>query len=222
VTSLSILFGSAISIVLVSLLSFNTQESTATTGPVTGVVTLSDPFKPDFEIPEASKAPAGMEKVMSNLKPIVTDDTVGLTAYIPTADENNVIADDPVIDELPINGNGTGEQIIPAEPEIRISVTEMPEFPGGIPAMLKFIGENLDYPDVAVENRISGKVILKFAVWTDGSISRIEILKGADSSLNDEAMRIVKLLPQFKPGKQNGVPVPVWFTLPIVFQLKDN
>jgi protein TonB len=111
---------------------------------------------------------------------------------------------------------------VPVDNTPRIIVDEMPEFPGGSLELLRYIGENLEYPAEASDNNIQGRVILKFAVNTDGSVDRVEVIKGVDNSLDNEAIRVVKTLPRFKPGKQNGVAVPVWFTIPVVFQLKTN
>ena len=106
------------------------------------------------------------------------------------------------------------------EPEPFIVVEEMPEFPGGITALLQYIYENTVYPEVAKENNIQGKVIVKFCVTPTGGVSKVEILKGVDPELDAETIRVVKTLPPFKPGRQGGKSVPVWFTLPINFQLK--
>ena len=93
-------------------------------------------------------------------------------------------------------------------------------FPGGDVALLKYIGENTHYPEIAKENNIQGKVIIRFCVTEKGSVNRISVLKGVDPELNDEAIRVVKTLPAFKPGRQGGKPVPVWYMVPITFTLK--
>jgi protein TonB len=101
-----------------------------------------------------------------------------------------------------------------------VVVEEMPSFPGGDVALLKYIGKNTIYPEIAKENNIQGKVIIRFCVTEKGSVSRISVLKGVDPELNDEAIRVVKTLPAFKPGRQGGKPVPVWYMVPITFSLK--
>jgi protein TonB len=115
------------------------------------------------------------------------------------------------------------EAIIPGpvkDEEIFIKVEESPVFPGGEIALLKYIAENTKYPQEAAENNIQGKVIVKFAVSSDGSVKRIEILRGVHPTLDQEAMRVVSTLPLWKPGKQNGKPVSVWFMVPVSFELK--
>jgi len=111
-------------------------------------------------------------------------------------------------------------QEVEAEPEPFVVVEEMPMFPGGDPALLAYIGEHTNYPEVAKENNIQGRVIVRFCVTAKGSVSQISVLKGVDPELDKEAMRVVSTLPAFKPGKQGGKPVPVWYMVPITFTLK--
>ena len=98
-------------------------------------------------------------------------------------------------------------------------VEQMPQFPGGEAAMRKFISENLRYPKYAVDNGIQGRVVVRFIVQKDGSIRNIEVLRSLDKSLDQEAVRVIQLMPKWIPGKQNGKPVDVYFILPIVFKL---
>ncbi len=107
-----------------------------------------------------------------------------------------------------------------AEPEPFVVVEEMPMFPGGDVELLKYIFEHTNYPEVAKENNIQGKVIVRFCVTAKGTVSQISILKGVDPELDKEAMRVVSTLPAFKPGKQGGKPVPVWYMVPINYTLK--
>jgi protein TonB len=101
-----------------------------------------------------------------------------------------------------------------------IVVEEMPMFPGGDAALLKFIGANTMYPEAAKENNIQGKVIIRFCVKPDGSVSLASILKGVSPELDAEALRVVNSLPAFNPGRQGGKAVPVWYMVPISFTLK--
>ncbi len=114
----------------------------------------------------------------------------------------------------------TEESVDDTGPSPYVVVEQMPMFPGGDPALLKYIGANTNYPAIAKENNIQGKVIIRFCVTETGSISRISVLKGVDPELDDEAIRVVKTLPAFKPGRQGGKPVPVWYMVPITFTLK--
>jgi len=101
------------------------------------------------------------------------------------------------------------------------TVEEMPSFPGGEKALMDYISENLKYPTVAQEAGIQGRVIIRFVVDNDGSISNVNILRGIDPACDNEAVRVVEAMPKWKPGKQRGKPVSVYFTLPIVFRLNE-
>ncbi len=99
-------------------------------------------------------------------------------------------------------------------------VEEMPSFPGGAAALNAWLRDNLRYPVVAAENGIEGKVIVRFVVGKDGSISNVSIARSADASLDKEALRVVKAMPKWNPGKQNGSSVNVNFTVPVTFKLQ--
>jgi periplasmic protein TonB len=106
------------------------------------------------------------------------------------------------------------------EPEPFVVVEEMPMYPGGDAALLTYIAENTQYPEVAKENNIQGRVIVRFCVTAKGTINQVSILKGVDPELDKEAIRVVSALPPFRPGRQGGKPVPVWYMVPITFTLK--
>lgn len=112
------------------------------------------------------------------------------------------------------------EVVIEKPKEVFVIVEEMPEFPGGEDALRRFIAENTKYPPVARENNIQGKVYVRFVVTYDGKVDQVSIVRKVDPILEEEAIRIVKSLPTWKPGKQRGAPVNVWYTVPITFQLQ--
>jgi protein TonB len=99
-------------------------------------------------------------------------------------------------------------------------VEQMPTFPGGTEELMKFISNNMKYPTISQENGIQGRVICRFVVSKDGTVQDIQIIRSLDPYCDKEAMRVLKLLPRFIPGKQNGRNVPVYFTLPVVFRLQ--
>jgi TonB family protein len=101
-----------------------------------------------------------------------------------------------------------------------VVVEEMPMFPGGDAELLKYIGLNTQYPEVAKNNNINGRVIIRFCVTAKGGVSQISVLKGVSPELDAEAMRVVSTLPEFQPGRQGGTAVPVWYMVPITFTLK--
>ncbi len=105
--------------------------------------------------------------------------------------------------------------------QIYETVGQMSDFPGGEVALIKFLQMNIEYPDYARENSIKGRVVVGFIVNQDGSISDVSIKKGVSKELNAEAVRVVKLLPRFKPVMQGGKAVKVQFMIPIEFKLSN-
>jgi TonB family protein len=101
-----------------------------------------------------------------------------------------------------------------------VVVEEMPIFPGGDEALLKFIAENTKYPEASKNQKIEGKVIVRFCVTEKGGVNRISILHSVAPDIDAEAIRVVQTLPTFKPGRQSGRDVPVWYMVPITFALK--
>jgi TonB family protein len=98
-----------------------------------------------------------------------------------------------------------------------IVVDEMPMYPGGDKALLQFIKDNVIYPEELKEAKIGGRVIVRFAVNTEGNAEAVSVLKGVHPDLDKEAIRVVKMLKGFKPGIQGGIPVPVWYMVPVTF-----
>lgn len=98
-------------------------------------------------------------------------------------------------------------------------VDEMPSFPGGQGAMMEFLSKNIKYPVVAEENGIQGRVLVKIVVKKDGTIDSPKVIKSVDPSLDKEAVRVVKTMPKWIPGKQKGEPVNVSFTVPVTFRI---
>ena len=100
------------------------------------------------------------------------------------------------------------------------SVEQNPQFPGGDAALLKYVSDHIRYPSVAQENNIQGRVVVQFVVTKTGSIGQVKVVRSKDPDLDKEAVRVVKTLPKFVPGKMNGHAVNVWYTLPITFRLQ--
>ena len=122
------------------------------------------------------------------------------------------------------------EQVVVKEPEpevkkeeeIFVAVEQQAEFPGGQGALMKWLSQNVRYPETAQQNDVQGRVIVKFVVEKDGSIGTATILKGVDKDLDREALRVVKKMPKWQPGKNNGVAVRSYFNLPVVFKLQNQ
>jgi TonB family protein len=95
----------------------------------------------------------------------------------------------------------------------------MPEFPGGQEALMQFLRQEVKYPKEAEEKGLQGRVVVRYIIEKDGSISEVEIVKSVNEYLDAEAIRVVNAMPKWKPGKQKGEPVRVKFTLPVTFRL---
>lgn len=147
----------------------------------------------------------------------------------PVLVEEIRVVDKEIISSVPILGNeDDGKNDIPAygtivnipEPEVieelHYYVEEMPEFRGNV---FEYLSSNLKYPTIAQEIGLQGKVTCQFVVNKDGSITDVEVVKGVDPSLDKEAIRVIKSMPNWKPGRLNGKPVRVRFTLPVRFKL---
>ena len=125
------------------------------------------------------------------------------------------------IDDLRDNQSAGGTSA-PVEEEATVYnvVERMPQFPGGEAALLKYVATHLKYPAIAQEQEISGVVTLRFVVLEDGSVGDVIIMKSLEKHCDEEAKRVVKSLPRFIPGKQQGKAVRVWYTLPVRYVLQ--
>jgi protein TonB len=139
-----------------------------------------------------------------------------------------------IIDELKIEDSGADDKtlinvnpVVPVreeeaeEEEILINIIEEPaEFPGGDLALIKYIRDHVNYPMIARENGVQGKVLIQFVVDEQGNATKAEIIRSVDANLDKEALRVITTLPKFKPGKQRGKAVKVYFVAPINFVLE--
>ena len=145
----------------------------------------------------------------------------------------NVVEDNVETESIEVNAeDDKAEEVViaapveaPVEEEeeevVFVVVESMPEFPGGQQALFKYLSENVKYPVIAQENGIQGRVICQFVVNKDGLIVDVEVVRsGGDPSLDKEAIRVIKSMPKWKPGKQRGKPVRVKYTVPVNFKLQ--
>ena len=145
----------------------------------------------------------------------------------------NVVEDNVETESIEVNAeDDKAEEVViaapveaPVEEEeeevVFVVVESMPEFPGGQQALFKYLSENVKYPVIAQENGIQGRVICQFVVNKDGSIVDVEVVRsGGDPSLDKEAVRVIKSMPKWKPGKQRGKAVRVKYTVPVNFKLQ--
>lgn len=158
--------------------------------------------------------PPPPQTVQSDLIQIVEDNTLEEDV------EFESMEDDP---EEAIIQNYEGEFSEDYDPdgEVFVVVEEMPKFPGGESALNAFIKKNLKYPQIALENGISGRVVCTFVIDGKGKVTGAEVVRSVDPHLDKEALRVISLFPDWKPGKQQGKPVRVRYTLPITFRLSN-
>ncbi len=124
------------------------------------------------------------------------------------------------IDPGLLDSKGTGVVEAAPAPQIFEFVEQMPEFPGGNDKVSRYLADKMRYPEMARENNIQGRVIVRFVVNESGEISDVQVQRGIGGGCDEEAVRVVKGMPKWKPGRQNGRPVKVYFTLPITFRLE--
>lgn len=180
-------------------------------------ITPNQPPPPDIRIPPPVKT------IIKFLPPKVTEKEVVEEEEMPTIEE---IKQNETGTE---NIEGTGEVIFeePVEEvkddgdanKVFLVVEQPPEYEGGLEAMYKFINKNLKYPASARRMNIEGKVFLSFVVDADGSIAEATVLKGISADCDKEALRVIQMMPKWRPGKQSGRPVRVRYNLPIYFKL---
>ena len=99
-------------------------------------------------------------------------------------------------------------------------VEEMPAYPGGDDKLYEYLGKNIKYPQIARESGIQGRVFVNFVVEPDGSVSNVKVMRGIGGGCDEEAVRVIKTMPKWKPGKQRGKAVRVTYTIPVVFKLQ--
>ena len=141
-----------------------------------------------------------------------TQTAFGQTNFDQGTDDRNVVREHK--EEIIV------EEKKPEKEEVFRAVEQMPQFPGGDAELMKFLRDNIVYPAMAQENNVQGKVIVQFVVTKTGDIGEVKVVKSVDRDLDNEAVRLVKKLPKFIPGRMNGQAVNVWYTLPVQFKLQ--
>ncbi len=194
--------------------------------------------EPDMPYEEPEVEEVLPEEVLNTVKvtelAIVEDNEVSKEDEIKTQDElkettnafsqkdfNDGTDDVTVVREIKDEVVVEEKKPAPAPEQIFTAVEESPKFPGGDKAMYEFLSRNIRYPEMAQQNNIQGRVTVQFVVEKDGSIGEVKVVRGKDPDLDKEAIRVVKSMPKFIPGKMNGQAVRVWYTLPINFKLQS-
>ena len=141
-----------------------------------------------------------------------TETAFGSTDFDQGTDDRNVVRE--------YKNEVIVEEKKPEPEKVFTAVEQMPQFPGGDAALMKYLSSNINYPQVAMENGVQGRVIVQFVVTKNGSVGEVKVIRSVDRDLDKEAIRLCKSLPKFIPGKMNGQSVNVWYTLPITFKLQ--
>ncbi|MBC6991392.1 energy transducer TonB [Hymenobacter jejuensis] len=181
--------------------------------------------------PEAPPPPPPKLSTIKFVPPVVKkDEEVRKQEEIPDQEElkDKVVATETVKgntdNPADLNGleSGDGNKVVEevVENKVYTYVEQMPTPPGGMEALLQYIGKNIKYPAMALRNQVEGKVFVAFVVGPDGAISNVTVQKGIGGGCDEEAVRVIKGLPRWTPGKQNGRAVSVSFTVPVTFAIK--
>lgn len=147
---------------------------------------------------------------------------------VPVVDEKateEVVAEEQTVEEQTVEEPTVEEQAPETsaqDDKVYQSVEQMPEFPGGMAEMLKFLQMNIKYPPTAAANKIEGRVIVQFIIDKTGQVGDVQVVRSVNEELDAEAVRVIKSMPKFTPGRQDGKAVAVWYTLPIAFKLQGN
>ncbi|MCX6325302.1 MAG: TonB family protein [Bacteroidia bacterium] len=185
--------------------------------PEQQIVPLTVPEVSSITLTSAESITASEPNALSSKPSARSKSVVKSEIMVPPPPPPSTIASEPILNE---NTEVKEEFINDTESTPFVVVEEMPAFPGGDSELLKYIGENTQYPAGAKEKNIQGRVIVRFCITSKGGVNQASVLKGADPELDAEAIRVVNTLPTFKPGKQGGKAVPVWYMVPITFSLK--
>ncbi|MCB0806210.1 MAG: M56 family metallopeptidase [Bacteroidales bacterium] len=154
------------------------------------------------------------------LKPVIIIPVLAGLLYLFSLSTDAIVPDDDLIAKADLPENN----VMPPQEEDKVytMVEEMPEYPGGDEARIKYFQENITYPEAAKKNGIEGRVFVSFIVEKDGSITHVEVLRGIGGGCDEEAVRVISAMPNWKPGKQKGKPVRVQFNMPIEFKLSKR
>lgn len=176
--------------------------------------------------PPEYKAPPKPKKTRKFTEPVVKPDEEVQEAPMPTQEELSEVAtgsEDVVGDtsgaETTVQGDTLHQE--PTSEEPFVAVEHMPEFPGGTQALLRYLRSHIQYPEIARELGIEGRVVVQFVIHKDGSISSVEVVRGVAPVLDEEAIRVVQAMPPWKPGRQRDRAVPVRYAIPINFRLSS-
>ena len=167
-------------------------------------------------------------RVLRGIDPELDKEAVRVKYTVPVmfrlTENNTQVKYAPIeskIDEMVVVGYAPEGTTVPEEGTVFEVVEQMPEYPGGMSAMMEFIGKNIKYPVAAQKAKIQGRVVIQFIVDKEGNIICPRVIRGADPLLDAEAIRLTTIMPKWKPGMQRGQAVNVKYTVPIMFRLQE-
>lgn len=187
-------------------------------------VERKEPIKIEFEQKVIEKVKSSVKFTAPEIK---KDEDVAPEEELKSQDD--LAKTNTAIGSFDVKGNDEAEgEVLKAKEVIKEEAAEqvfdvveqMPQFPGGDAALFEYLSNNIKYPTIAEENGVQGRVIVTFVVERDGSITDVKVVRSVDPSLDREASRVVKGMPQWIPGKQNGKAVRVKYTVPVTFRLQ--
>ena len=196
--------------------------------------------EPEQERLEQEKPEVLPEEILNTIKvtelAIVEDDKVNEEDEIKSIEEQmesehsaGSVDFDQGTDNKDVVREAKNEIVVEEKPDkpmevekVFTSVDQMPQFPGGEQALMKYLQSHINYPPMAAENNVQGRVVVQFVVDKTGLVGEVKVVRSMDKDLDKEAVRVCKSLPKFTPGRQNGQPVSVWFTLPVTFKLQGT
>lgn len=229
-------------VVVVALVGFSIPRLLSLAKPevkeiMTEVTTLSQLEEPEVKQEEFKKVeplappPPALKSSIKFTAPVIKKDAEvtdmdEIKSQEQLANTNMAISIADVKGNDEVNGQDIADlkQIVTQAPieekKVYEMVEQMPAFPGGNQALMKYIADNLKYPTVAMENGVQGRVICQFVVNEEGKVENVRVVRSLDPNCDKEAIRVISSLPRWIPGKQNGRAVSVYYTVPIVFKLQ--
>ena len=181
--------------------------------PVVGALVF---FNSTLKLQAGTVKTTEIVKMVETIKKTLIDETVKVNE--PVEPQKPVVQDitpQTVVQDI-------APQTQDKKKEVYSHVEVMPQFPGGAQEMMVFLRDNIQYPVTAAEQHIEGRVIVRFVVGSDGTVGDVEIVRSLDPSCDKEAIRVIRKMPTWVPGKQNGEAVSVYYLLPIIFRLQGN
>lgn len=211
------------------------EEVVKMTKTVVDVTKLGDvpSMKENAPPPPQVEAPPPLKATIQFLPPVIKKDSEVAEEYIPTQNELKIIDAGKKTEEGSADGvdyslievqqktEVVEEKKEEVKQQVYTFVEQMPTFPGGDDALLSYLFSNIKYPEIAKRAGVEGRVIATFVVGKNGDVSECAIVKGIGAGCDEEAIRVLKSMPKWKPGKQNGLPVSVRMSVPISFKLQN-